>query len=63
MESEPDSEIVSYITKINCSSQPQPGSFEGCTLTVGSTCSGPVTVHCIDCKCSVIIVLRNSPFV
>ena len=58
-QSEPDDEISSYITKINCSSQPQPGSFEGCTITVGSTCSVLVTVFCFDCKCSAIIAICN----
>ena len=49
----PDSEITSYISSINCSSQPLPGSFEGCTIIIEKNCSGsPVAVQCIDCKYS-----------
>ena len=51
LDSEPDSEISLYVTSINCPSQPPPGSFEGCAISIETNCSGsPVTVLCTSRK-------------
>ena len=51
LDSEPDSEISLYVASINCPSQPPPGSFEGCAISIETNCSGsPVTVLCTSRK-------------